>query len=91
MSLSAQVQIQRDVRIPKLNTFNPADVPEIWAEMSQSPTPGNAITIAGIDDNLRLKIDGQARAENPCEKDIAKKKNQRARNRQIDNQSNNRK
>ena len=58
LSLSAQVQIQRDVRIPKLNTFNPADVPEIWTEISQSPHQEMPLP-AGIDDNLRLKIDNQ--------------------------------
>ncbi len=54
--LCAQVNIQRDVRIPKNNTFNPADVPEIWTENRSEP--GREMPLPeGIDESLRKKID----------------------------------
>lgn len=56
LGAQVQVQIQRDVRIPKLNTFNPAEVPDVWVEKKaifeqEMPLP------KGIDENLRAELD----------------------------------
>ena len=58
IGLGAQIQIQRDVRIPKLNTFNPAEIPDAWAEKSQSPHQEMPLP-EGIDENLRKRLDAQ--------------------------------
>lgn len=58
IGLGAQVQIQRDVRIPKLNTFNPSEIPDAWAEKSQSPHQEMPLP-EGIDENLRKRLDAQ--------------------------------
>lgn len=58
LALRAQVHIQRDVRIPKINTFNPAEIPAVWTEKHQAPHQEMPLP-EGIDENLRKKLDAQ--------------------------------
>jgi hypothetical protein len=54
--LTAQVSIQRDVMIPKINTFDPMKVPDIWTEQPRHPHHEMPIP-TGIDETLRRKLD----------------------------------
>ncbi len=74
--LRAQVHIQRDVRIPKLNTFNPAEIPAIWTEKYQAPHQEMPLP-EGIDENLRKKLDAQ-RERNIRKKRVSQRKKYQA-------------
>lgn len=71
-----QVQISRDIALPKINTFNPMSTPNLWIE-EHNNTEGKEMPLPkGIDEKLREKIDKQRKAKIRRKKvDIRKKIN----------------